>query len=348
MSAPCLARGSPGRLALANVAADILNNLPLAELHCHLEATVEPDDARIFAKRNSIDISGVFNDQGDYHWRDFKEFLDTYDAVSEAIRTPQDYYELTLHYYTRMAARGVIYGEVFVSPEHAGKFGISYTALIDAVAAAMREAEAKSGIVGRIIVTCVRHFGSEHATATAQLAVDHPHPMVTGFGMAGDEAFGAAADYARAFDIARDAGLGLTAHAGEILGPESVHEAITLFHVDRIGHGVRILEDDALAAAVKDWGLTLEVCPTSNVAIGLYPSLERHPLPALVAAGLKVTLNADDPAYFDVDVADEYRKSAEIHGFERERLAGFTRTAIEAAFCDSKTKVELLTRLDRN
>ncbi len=320
---------------------DLLKNLPIAELHCHLEATVDPSEARRLAARNFVDISGAFDERGAYQWRTFGEFLKVYDAVSEAIRTPEDYFDITLAHYRRMAAKGMIYGEVILSPAHAGRFGVSYAALIDAVASAMATAQDEKGIFGRIIVTCVRHYGAEHALSVAKSARDHPHPFVTAFGMAGDEASGATADFHRAFVIAGDCGLGLTAHAGEILGPDSVREAISLLGISRIGHGVRALEDADLVAEIRDRGLTLEVCPTSNVAIGLYPSIASHPLPRLVAAGLRVTLNSDDPAFFGADVADEYERNAAAHRFARADLLAFTRNAIEAAFCDNGARARL-------
>jgi adenosine deaminase len=320
---------------------DIFKSLPIAELHCHLEATVDANEARRLAARNSVDISAAFDANGAYKWRTFWEFLQVYDAVSEAIRTPEDYFEITLRHYQRMAAKGMIYGEVIVSPAHAGRLGISYAALIDAVASAIEEAQAETGVVGRIIVTCVRHFGAEHALSVAKMAHDQPHPCVTAFGMAGDEAYGATGDFRRAFEIAGDCGLGLTAHAGEILGPASMREAISLLGISRIGHGVRAIEDASLVAEIKDRGLTLEVCPTSNVSIGLYPSLASHPLPRLVAAGLRVTLNSDDPAFFGADAADEYERNAVIHGFGRRDLLKFTQTAIDAAFCDAETKARM-------
>jgi adenosine deaminase len=159
--------------------------------------------------------------------------------------------------------------------------------------------------------------------------------------MAGDEAFGATADYKRAFEVAGACGLGLTAHAGEILGPQSVREAIGLLKIDRIGHGVRAIEDDDLVAEIRDRGLTLEVCPTSNVAIGPYPSAAAHPLPRMIAAGLKVTLNSDDPAFFGTDAADEYARSAAAHRLTRADLIAITANAVDAAFCDRPTRTAL-------
>lgn len=319
--------------------------LPIAELHCHLEATVTPGEARRLAARNSVDISGAFDEGGAYRWRTFADFLKVYDAVSAAIRTAEDYFEITLAHYRRMAARGLIYGEVIVSPAHAGRFGLPYAALVEAVGAAMAAAQAECGVVGRMIVTCVRHFGAEHALRVAQDARDHPHAFVAAFGMAGDEAYGVAADYKRAFEIAGAGGLGLTAHAGEILGPESIREAMSLLKIERIGHGVRAIEDSDLVAEIRDRGLTLEVCPTSNVAIGLYPSMAEHPLPRLIAAGLKVTLNSDDPAFFGADAADEYARSAAAHSLTRSDLIGLTQNAVDAAFCDRPTRAAMSAKI---
>lgn len=321
---------------------------PIAELHCHLEGTVEPDHARRLAKRHGIDISDVLNSEGGYHWDTFEHFLHVYDAVSEVLRTPEDYYEITHAYYTRMAARGMIYGEVFVSPAHAGRFGLSYPTLIDAVASAMKTAEGETGVVGRIVITCVRHYGVEHAVETARMAADHPHSFVTGFGMAGDEAQGRNADFADAFAIARGAGLGLTAHAGEILGPESIRDALDHLGVTRLGHGVRALEDDTLVKRLREENIVLEVCPTSNVSIGLFPSIAAHPVMELTQKGLAVTLNSDDPAFFGVDLAEEVRLVENAHRFDPATLRGFTQTAIEAAFCDSRTRERLAVRLVEN
>ena len=319
--------------------------LPLAELHCHLEGTVAPDLALRLGRRHGLDLSPLVDAEGRYRWRDFAEFLHVYDAMSAAIRTAEDYYEITADYYRRMAQKGLIYGEIFVSPEHAMRQGLSYPTLIDAVASAMADIEAETGAVARIVVTCVRHFGHEHAEETAALAARHPHAYVVGFGMAGDESMGAPADYARAFAIARDAGLGLTAHAGEICGPESVRATIESLPVSRIGHGVRAIEDPELVAELVDRDITLEVCPGSNLALGLYPSIAAHPVRRLVEAGLAVTLSADDPPFFDTDVAREYEEVRTAHGFDPVDMLDFTRRSIAAAFLDSATRARLEARL---
>ncbi|RMD89491.1 MAG: adenosine deaminase [Alphaproteobacteria bacterium] len=321
--------------------------LPLAELHCHLEGTVAPELALRLGHRHGLDLAPLVDADGCYRWRDFAEFLHVYDAMSAAIRTAEDYYEITADYYRRMAAKGMIYGEVFVSPEHGMRAGLSYSTLIEAIATAMADVEAETGVVARIVITCVRHFGREHAEETAHLAAQFPHPYVVGFGMAGDESMGAPADYARAFAIAADAGLGLTAHAGELCGPESVRATIESLPVSRIGHGVRAIEDAELVAELVDRGITLEVCPGSNLALGLYPSIAAHPVRRLHDAGVRVTLSADDPPFFDTDVAREYEQVRDAHGFDPADMLGMTRRSIEAAFLDSATRDRLLGRLDK-
>jgi adenosine deaminase len=320
--------------------------VPMAELHCHLKGTVEPEDAIRLAKRHGMEISSILTEDGAFNWRTFNEFLASYDAVSEVVRTGADYHDITLSYFERMAARGVIYGEIFVSPAHAMRFDLSYEALIEAVTGALTEAEAKHGITGRIIVTCVRNWGVKHAEQIAGLTVKHPSPMVTGFGMAGDEAFGAVSDYKRAFEIAGGAGLGLTAHAGEVLGPEHIRQTLDVLNVTRLGHGVRAVTDASLIEEIKTRGIVLEVCPSSNLAIGLYDSIDDHPVGVLVEAGVAVTLSSDDPAFFGAQVADEYALVRDAFDYDEAQLLAFTRTAIEAAFCDEATRMKLRDRLE--
>jgi len=320
--------------------------LPLAELHCHLEGAVAPSLALKIGARHGMDLSGLIDASGGYRWSDFAEFIYAYDSMSEALRTADDYYEIAFAYLTENAARGLIYAEFFVSPEHAGRYGLTYEAMVDAVGQAMADAEAAAGVAARMILTCVRHYGVDHAEATARLAVAYPHPRVTGFGIAGDEAKGAHADFARAFAIAKhEAGLRTTAHAGELLGPDSVRAALRDLDVERIGHGVRAIEDPALVAELAARGVPLELCPSSSVAIGLYPVIASHPVARLTQAGVTVTLSTDDPAFFGDGIAAEYAAVGAAHGFEAADLLQFTAAAVEAAFCDDATKAALRARL---
>ena len=196
-----------------------------------------------------------------------------------------------------------------------------------------------------MIVTGVRHVGVEAIEQAARFAARCGHPLVTGFGVAGDERMGDFEDYVRAFEIAREAGLGITIHAGELMGWESVEAAMNHIKPSRIGHGVRAIENPDLVKRIADEGVVLECCPGSNVALSVFPSFPEHPFPVLKKAGCKVTLNSDDPPYFWTSLKREYDIASEHFGMNDKELLGVTRTAIEAAFVDRKTKTALLAKL---
>ena len=257
------------------------------------------------------------------------------------IRTGEDYRDIVYEYLVRCAAEGAIYVELTASADHAAGVGLSDEEHLAALAQGIDDARAETGIEGRIIMSCVRHRGPDRARDVARRTVEGPHPYVTGFGMGGDEAGFPPAGFADAFAIAREAGLGLTVHAGEWGGPESVRGGLAL-GVSRIGHGVRASEDPELVRELADRGTVLEVCPTSNIALGLYPSYEEHPLPALRAAGVAVTLGSDDPPYWDASIGGEYAVAAERMGFDDDDLREVTRTALRAAFVEEDVRLRLL------
>jgi adenosine deaminase len=320
--------------------------LPKAEIHVHLEGTAPPGLVRRLAARNGVRLpDGLFGPDGAFAWTDFLGFLRAYDAAAEAIRTAEDYRDVTREYLASCAAEGAVYVEAMVSPDHAAAAGLSYAGMVEGVAAGIADARAATGIEARMVVVCVRHLGAERAEAVARMAARRPHPLATGFGMAGNEAYGRPADFARAFRIARDeAGLACTAHAGEVMGAGSVRAVLDALPVSRIGHGVRAVEDPDLVRELADRGIPLEVCPGSNVATGVYASRAAHPLRSLVDAGCAVTLNSDDPPYFGTSVGAEYAAAATEHGLSEDELRTATRTALRAAFVDDETRARLLAR----
>ncbi len=184
--------------------------------------------------------------------------------------------------------------------------------LIEAIAEGIYRARQATGIEGRIVVTGVRHVGVEAVEQAARLTVAHPHPLVTGFGMAGDERMGRVQDFKRAFDIARDGGLHLTVHAGEFGGADSVRDALDHLKVSRIGHGVRSIEDPDLVRRLADEAIVLEICPASNVVLEVYRDIASHPFPRLEQAGCVVTLSSDDPPHFHTSLENEYEIAATI------------------------------------
>jgi len=316
-----------------------------AELHCHIEGAASPALVKAQAQRYKADVSGFIS--GDrYVWSDFTEFLTAYDGAASLFRSEEDYALLARTYLEGIAAENAIYAEIFVSPDHAAAAGLSHTAYFDGLAEGIAQARASSGIECRMIIVGVRHLGAEKVEAAARLAASRPHPLITGFGMAGEERFGKVADFARAFDIARDAGLGITVHAGELAGPESVRDALDHIRPDRIGHGVRAIEDEALVQRIADDGVVLEVCPGSNLALNVYPEISSHPFDQLRRAGVKVTLSSDDPPHFASSVGREYQMAADAWGYDARQLTDFTRTALEAAFVEPQTRANLLGQLD--
>lgn len=319
--------------------------VPKAELHVHVEGAATADLVRRLAKRHGQDIEGLFDERGRYLWSDFSQFLAAYDRASRVFRTPEDYALLSGTYLRMLAAEGAIYAELTISPDHAAGAGLSYRDYVAGLAEGIEQARADTGIEARMIAIGVRHFGASAVEQVVRQVIAAPHPLVTGFGLAGDEREGHAASFARAFRMAGEAGLGLTAHAGEVCGPESVTAALDFLRVRRIGHGVRAVEDRAVVERIAEEGIVLEVCPGSNLALGLYSNLRFHPVNLLRRAGCRITLNSDDPPFFGTTLRHEYRSCAETFGWPEDELLAITRNAIAAAFCDEDTRRGLVLRL---
>jgi adenosine deaminase len=310
-----------------------------AELHCHLEGSIAPSLAAELARRNGLALpDGLMAADGSYAWRDFLSFLAAYDRVCGVLRTPRDFADVIHSYLAGAAAHGAIYVEMFCSPERPAMLDIPYATWLAALVDGIDRAQRDFGITGRIIAICIRHLGPDRALALAHKVVAHPHPYVVGFGMGGDEAKFAPADFAPAYRLVHDKGYGCTVHAGEVVGPQSVWDSLRDLPVTRIGHGVRSAEDPRLLDELARRGTVLEVCPGSNIALGLYPDRAAHPLHRLIAAGVRVTLNSDDPPFFHTSLGEEYDRA----GLGDEALRRITRTAIEASFVDHETKAKLL------
>jgi adenosine deaminase len=317
--------------------------IPKAELHVHLEGTAPPELIGRIAQRNGLAVpEGLLGDDERFTFTDFLDFLAAYDRAASVIRTGEDYRDVTYEYLRACAQEGAIYVELTCSPDHAALVGLTDTEHIDGIARGIDDAR-EHGIEGRILVSAVRNFGVEQALRVARYAADLPHPYVVGFSMAGDEKNFPASQFAEAYAIASEAGLGCTMHAGEWAGPESVRAALEL-PVTRISHGVRAIEDPALVDELAERGIVLECCPTSNVVLGVYPSYSEHPLPRLAAAGVRFTLGSDDPPYFGASIGGEYAIAQEKLGFDEDRLKAITATAIDAAFCDDALKSQLRER----
>jgi adenosine deaminase len=319
-------------------------HIPKAELHCHIEGAASTELVLTQAAKYNVDVAHLI-DGNRFLWHDFTSFLAAYDLAAGLFRSEEDYALLAETYLSSIAREGAIYSEIFISPDHARLAGLSPEAYINGLGEGIRRAGESNGIVGRIIITCVRHFGGDQAVEVARYAASGPHDLVTGFGMGGDERMGSHRDFAPAFDVARDAGLGITTHAGELVGAESVLDALDHVRPTRIGHGVRAIEDPALVERLAEEGIVLETCPGSNISLSIFKDFDSHPFRALRDAGVKVTLNSDDPPYFDTTLGKEYATGQAAFGLSDDDLVQSTRTALEAAFVDDDTRRSLLSKL---
>ncbi len=310
------------------------------ELHLHLEGAAPPSFVRGLASEKRVDLPRMFDERGNYAYRDFYEFLRVYEGVTALLTTPRDYARLLAEVLSARAEDGVIYCEIFLAPNFCG--GGDLHAWQDHLAAMTEVAESfrSQGIESRAIATVVRHFGEDQSRRAARCAAETSGGWCTGLGMAGAETVGQADDYAWAFDCAREAGLGLTCHAGEWSGPQSIREALRL-GVSRIGHGVRAVEDAGLMRDLAERNITLECCPGSNLALGLYPNWAAHPIARLADAGVRVTISTDDPPFFHTTLRQEYERLAEAFSWHDEDFRRMNLWAIEAAFCDTDTKTRL-------
>lgn len=320
---------------------------PKIELHLHLEGAAPPAFIRGLAREKSIDISGIFDAEGNYKYRDFWDFLKVYEAATSTLTTPEDYARLTLAVLEESAASGVVYSETFLSPDFCGgRDPGAWREYLHAMREAADQAERTMGITLRGIITCIRHFGPEKARETAFCAAETAGDWIVGFGIAGDEKIGAPKDFRWSFDCAREAGLRLTAHAGEWGGPESVRAALQDLEVERIGHGVRAIEDLALVDELAERGIVLECCPGSNVALGIYPGFRKHPISQLYERGVKVTVSTDDPPFFHTTMAREFEMLNRAFDWDDGVFAKLNQTALDAAFCDTDTKTRIAKLLE--
>jgi len=314
-------------------------HLPKVELHLHLEGAAPPAFIRGLAREKAMDLSGIFDEGGNYAFRDFWHFLKVYEAATETLKSPEDYHRLTLAVLEESAASGVIYCETFLSPDFCGGRDVAaWKDYLLAIREAADLAERRDGIVLRGIATAIRHFGPEKARETAICAAETAGDWLVGFGLAGDEKIGQPKDFRWSFDAAREAGLRLTAHAGEWGGPESVRAAIRDLEVERIGHGVRAIEDMALVDEIAEKGIVLEVCPGSNIALGLYRDWRAHPIHSLRERGVKVTVSTDDPPFFHTTMHKEYERLAQAFDWDEGVFDAVARVSLEAAFCDGPTR----------
>jgi adenosine deaminase len=321
--------------------------LPKAELHLHIEGSLEPELMFALAQRNAVAIpyASVDEVRAAYAFSNLQDFLDIYYAGADVLRTRQDFHDLALAYFERAAADGVVHAEIMFDPQTHTDRGIAFAEVIEGLLSAMRVAESELGVTSQLILSFLRHLSEEAAFATLE-AAEPWLDRIAAVGLDSSEVGHPPAKFARVFAAARAKGLKITAHAGEEGPPAYVHEALDLLGVDRIDHGNRALEDEALVTRLVEEGMTLTVCPLSNLKLCVVDDLADHPLDRMLALGLKATVNSDDPAYFGGYIGDNYRAVAQARGLSREDLVQLARNSFTGSFLPPKAVATYVERLE--
>ncbi|HEX2253162.1 MAG TPA: adenosine deaminase [Thermoanaerobaculia bacterium] len=317
-----------------------LLRMPKAELHVHLEGSIRPATLLALARRHGVALPAD-DEAGLREWfrfRDFEHFVEIYLAVSSCLRDAEDFHALALDFLAEQARQNVLYTEAhFTISTHVAE-GADGDAVAAALADAIAEGERRFGVVLRLIPDIVRNMPVERADVTLEWALANRRRGVVAMGLAGIEAQFPNEPFAEHFARAEREGLHRVAHAGEHAGPESIRSALEVARAERIGHGVRAAEDTALVEELARRGVPLEVCPTSNLCLGVYPSLPAHSFGRLYAAGVRVTVNSDDPPFFDTTLTDEYRKVGETWGYGPAELAGLSLAGVAHSFLPEADK----------
>ncbi len=321
-----------------------LVRLPKVHLHVHLEGSMRPETVLELADRYGVALPEGPR-EGRFGFRDFRHFIDEWVAGLRCLQRPEDVRRIAYEFCQDQAADGVRYAEVSISlPEHAvlhGDWDAPVLAALDGFEAGRRDV----GIECRPYVDLVRGIGMQLSRMAMESAVRHRDEGVFAVGLGGDERH-PAEDHAHLFRHAVGRGLRSLPHAGETAGPASIRAALDDLGADRIGHGIRCLEDDALLRRLREDRVALDVCPTSNVMTRVVARIEDHPLPRLLDAGLVVTLNADDPSIFHAPLSHEYELARRVFSIDDEQLARIARNGIEASFADASTKERLVREVD--
>lgn len=317
----------------------------LVDLHVHLRGTLIHETVMTLAQRNGGGMPGADLARTRTGWHDFESFLQAYDLVTSVVRSASDLEEVASSYLRRCAAAGGGYVEFMLSPPDLARTGVPFPDQLRALEAAAERAVEEWGIHSRLIATAVRHLGPEAAIQAARMVTSVQADIVVGFGLTGNENIHLVSDFSEAFHIARSEGLQATAHAGEHRPAETIIQAIEVLGLQRVGHGVRAIESADVTRQLANEKIPLEVCLGSNLALGLYPSINAHPIHRLARAGCSIVLGTDDPGFFETDIAREY-SLAEQKGSSLTRKK-ISMTAINAAFCDEETKSLLINKLEQ-
>jgi aminodeoxyfutalosine deaminase len=308
---------------------------PKIELHVHLEGTVRPDTLRAIAKRNDYALPDDLESL--YEFRDFTHFIEVWVLTTNALRSEEDWRQMVVDYAAEAASHGCVYLEGIFSPAERVRRGCAWEEIFEGVCNGAQEARERHGVDVRLTPDIPRGFTLEEARATVEWAARFRERGVVGIGLGGLEAQYPPEPYEEPFRLAKSLGLGSVPHGGEAAGAASVRGALEALEADRIRHGVRAAEDPGLVAELAARGTVLDVCPLSNLRTGVVRSLEEHPLPQLVAAGVRCSISTDDPAMFDTNLTRDYEAAALLGVSPRAAY----QAGVAGALCDDETRARL-------
>ena len=315
------------------------------ELHLHLEGAASPHFVRDICKSSGTQIPDIFDKAGNYNWQNFDQFLTIYEIVTNLFLEEKHFEALIRHVLDNQVKENVIYTEIFLGPHlWSDKPSSRWERFLEIASNVADKYKKKYGIHTYFIIVCIRHLGPEKALEASRFASKTKYNNVIGFGMAGDEKKFNTLDFMESFNFARNSGLGITAHAGEICGTKSVDDAIQL-GVTRIGHGVRSIESEETIKKLKEKNIMLEICPGSNVALGLYPSLEDHPINFLFKKNIPISISTDDPPFFFTSLSQEYEELNSVFDWGLETFSKINKRSLEFSFCDAELKEKLIQQL---
>ena len=321
--------------------------LPKAELHLHIEGTLEPELMFELARRNGVKLpfASVEETRAAYDFSDLQSFLDLYYAGAAVLVTEQDFFDLAAAYFERAHADGVVHAELFFDPQTHTERGIAFETVLDGLERACLDAQQRFGISSRLILCFLRHLTEADGFDALEQALPHLS-RIHGVGLDSSEQGHPPSKFARLFARCRALGLHIVAHAGEEGPPEYIHEALDLLQVERIDHGVRCEADAALVARLARDQVPLTVCPLSNIKLCVFERLADHNFKRLLDAGLKLTINSDDPAYFGGYVLKNYLDTAVALDLSRAELACVARNSLDASFVSDAERAPWLARLE--
>ncbi len=328
---------------------DFITRMPKVELHVHLEGSVQPATLLKLAERHQIslparDLPGL---RDWYQFRDFNHFIEIYMAISSCLRTAEDIELIACEFLAGQAEQNILYSEVTFTPYNQYyNCGLGFHEQIDAVNRARVWAEKKFGVSMGIIMDIPRLIPAEEGLRIARWAIERYGDGIIAFGLGGPEIGNPPEKFQEAFDLVRQNGIPCILHAGETEGPESIWKAIRTADTLRIGHGVRAVEDPELMKYLREKQIPLEVCPTSNICLKVYPALEEHPLPRLLEAGLLITINSDDPPMFNTTLTNEFLTGVKTFGWNRDQVKTFYLNAVAASLLPDPQKQSLRIKMD--